>query len=342
MIDLLEVSSQSLLGVINDVLDISKMDAGKFSIIRSANNLHDLLRSVYGLLKFKADEQNIEFLLEIGNGVPANLMIDSLRLNQILMNLLSNSIKFTEKGYVRLEVALLEKIDDSVQLRFTVEDTGIGIAEDRIGHIFDSFEQAEEDTATKYGGTGLGLAIVKKLVELKGGKLTVISHLGKGSRFSFVNWYSLAEKPKEKVPIVKEKVLEPFENVSILVAEDNLVNQFMLSKMLKDWDVEVDMVDNGYKAIDKLRINHYDLILMDTHMPEMNGYQAAKAIRNTFDEPKSTIPIISLSAASFDYEQEEALLSGMNDVLSKPFQPHELYRKIHRLIKKGELVKNPA
>ncbi len=342
MIDLLEVSSQSLLGVINDVLDISKMEAGKFSIIRSANNLHDLLRAVYGLLKFKADEHNIEFLLEIDAGVPVNLMVDSLRLNQILMNLLSNAIKFTERGYVRLQVSLLEKIDDQVQLKFTVEDSGIGIPDDRIAHIFDSFEQAEDDTATKYGGTGLGLAIVKKLVELKGGKLTVISHLGKGSRFSFVNWYTLAGKPKEKAAFIKEKALEPFENVSILVAEDNLVNQFMLSKMLKDWDIEVEMVDNGYKAIEKLQINHYDLILMDTHMPEMNGYQAAKAIRSTFDEPKRDVPIISLSAASFDYEQEEALLSGMNDVLSKPFQPRELYRKIQRLLKRGELVKDPA
>jgi PAS domain S-box-containing protein len=340
MIDLLEVSSQSLLGVINDVLDISKMEAGKFNIIRSANNVHDLLRSVYGLLKFKADENNIEFLLQISPDVPVNIMVDSLRLNQVLMNLLSNAIKFTERGYVKLAVSVLQKHDDQVQLKFTVEDSGIGIAVERMSSIFDSFEQAEEDTAAKYGGTGLGLTIVKKLVELKGGKLEVVSNAGKGSTFTFTNWYTIAAKPKEKTAFKTEKTLESFENVNVLVAEDNLVNQFMLSKMLKDWDIYVEMVDNGRKVLDKLQHNHYDLILMDTHMPEMNGYQAAKAIRSDFEEPKRSIPIISLSAASFDYEQEEAILSGMNDVLSKPFQPHELHRKIKRLLKTGELVKN--
>ena len=340
MIDMLEVSSQSLLGVINDILDMAKIEAGKFNIIRSSNNLHDLLRSLYGLLKFKADENNIEFLLEIAPDVPVHLMVDSLRLNQVLMNLLSNAIKFTERGYVKLDVSVLEKNGDQVQLKFTVEDSGIGIPENRLSAVFDSFEQAEEDTASKYGGTGLGLAIVKKLVELKGGQLSVASEQGKGSTFSFTNWYATADRPKEKSAFKTEKTLEPFENVKLLVAEDNLVNQFMLSKMLKDWDIEVEMVDNGQKVIEKLLLNHYDLILMDTHMPEMNGYQAAKAIRNNFSDPKRNIPIISLSAASFDYEQEQALVSGMNDVLSKPFQPHELHRKIKKLLKAGDMIKS--
>jgi PAS domain S-box-containing protein len=342
MIDLLEVSSQSLLGVINDVLDIAKMDAGKFNIIRAPHNMHDLLRSVYGLLKFKGDESNIEFLLQIAPDVPVNLMVDSLRLNQVLMNLLSNAIKFTERGYVKLSVGVLQKNSEQVHLKFSVEDSGIGIPESKLAAVFDAFEQAEEDTEAKYGGTGLGLAIVKKLVELKGGELTVNSQVAKGSTFSFTNWYTIADKSANKTTFKTDKILEQFENVRLLVAEDNLVNQFMLSKMLKDWDIEVEMVDNGQKALDKLQYNHYDLILMDTHMPEMNGYQAARAIRRDFTEPKRSIPIISLSAASFDYEQEEALLSGMNDVLSKPFQPKELHRKIRRLLKTACLVKDPA
>ncbi|HEY8783705.1 MAG TPA: response regulator [Mucilaginibacter sp.] len=338
MIDLLEVSSRSLSGVINDILDMAKIEAGKFNIVRSPNNLHDLLRSVYGLLKFQADENNIEFSLEIAPDVPVNLMVDSLRLNQVLMNLLSNAIKFTERGYVKLNASVLQKNEDRTQLKFTVEDSGIGIPESRLSIVFDSFEQAEEDTAAKYGGTGLGLAIVKKLVELKGGELIVASQPGKGSIFSFVNWYTIAGKSKEKATFKTDKILERFENVKVLVAEDNLINQFMLSKMLKDWDIEVEMVDNGRKVIDKLQLNHYDLILMDTHMPEMNGYQAAKTIRSSFSEPKRSIPIISLSAASFDYEQEEALMSGMNDVLSKPFQPNELHRKIKKLLKTGYVI----
>jgi PAS domain S-box-containing protein len=330
MIDLLEVSSQSLLGVINDVLDISKIDAGKFSIIRSGNNLYDAVRSVYRLLKFKADEEFIEFFLEIEPDVPEYLVFDSLRLNQILMNLLSNALKFTKRGYVKLKVSVLEKQSNKVKLNFRVEDTGIGIPQHRLGAIFNSFEQAEEDTATKYGGTGLGLAIVKKLVELKGGDLDVESQVDKGSVFTFTNWYTLAPKPKEQVVI--ENHMTEFENLNILVAEDNLINQFMLSKILKDWKANVDIVSNGAKVLDKLRENLYDIILMDTHMPELNGYQTARKIRLDFEEPKRSIPIISLSAASFDHEQQEAIAAGMNDVLSKPFQPEQLHQKIQQLV----------
>ncbi|MDP9080109.1 MAG: response regulator [Bacteroidota bacterium] len=340
MIDLLDVSSQSLLGVINDVLDISKMEAGKFKIVREANNLHELIRSVYGLLKFKADENNIEFLLDIDPEIPLNLMVDSLRLNQIMMNLLSNAIKFTKRGYVKLTVAVVERDENRIALKFSVEDSGIGIPENRLAAIFDSFEQAEDDTATKYGGTGLGLAIVKKLVELKGGELTVSSSEGKGSTFNFTNWYTIADKPKEKVVVKTDRLLGQFENVSILVAEDNLVNQFMLAKMLKDWDVDFEMVDDGRKVLDRLKAKDFDLILMDTHMPELNGYETAKTIRRDFDLPKRNVPIISLSAAAFDYEQKEAISAGMNDWLSKPFQPHELHGKINELLKQAEPVKS--
>ena len=342
MIDLLEMSSQSLLGVINDVLDISKMEAGKFSIIRSANNLHDIIRSVYGLLKFKADEQNIEFILQIDPNVPVNVMVDPLRLNQILMNLLSNAIKFTRSGYVKLKVAVTEQTADRAHLKFIVEDSGIGIPESKLASIFESFEQAEDDTSNKYGGTGLGLTIVKRLIELKGGDLNVSSQAGKGSVFTFTNWYALAPEPKKiKSPKIN-KSFEPFESVNILVAEDNLINQFMLSKMLKDWGITFEMVDNGRKLIDKLQNKSYDLILMDTYMPEMNGLEAAKAIRAHSNDDFRNIPIISLSSASFEYEQEEALAAGMNEVVTKPYKPAELYTKIQRLLQITELIKDPA
>jgi PAS domain S-box-containing protein len=332
MLDLLEVSSQSLLGVINDVLDISKIDAGKFSIIRSPSNLKDLIQSVYRLLKFKADEEHIEFFLHVDPEIPEYLMIDSLRLNQILMNLLSNAIKFTKRGYVKLTVALLKKERERVKLQFSVEDTGIGIPKHRLNDIFESFEQADDDTANKYGGTGLGLAIVKKLIELKGGELTVDSRIDKGSVFTFTNWYTVATKPHEQKVKIVGGPLKPFIDIRVLVAEDNLINQFMLTKILNDWKVKAEMVSNGQKAIEKLKENDYDIILMDTHMPEMNGYQAARKIRIEFDEPKRSIPIISLSAATFDHEQQEALASGMNDVLAKPFQPEQLHEKMERLL----------
>ncbi|MBB6130490.1 hybrid sensor histidine kinase/response regulator [Mucilaginibacter lappiensis] len=333
MLNLLETSSKSLLGVINDVLDISKMEAGKFNIVRTPNNVHEIIKAVFDLLKFRADESNIEFILEIEDNVPENLMVDSLRLNQILMNLLSNAIKFTERGYVKLKVSVLQKHGDKVKLKYSVEDSGIGIPADRLSKIFESFEQAEEDTVSRYGGTGLGLTIVKKLAELKGGELTVSSQLGKGSTFNFINWHTIAAKPVEKVSNKPDKVLSPFNNVCVLVAEDNMVNQFMLSKMLKDWNVEVEMVDNGRKLIEKLKTKRYDLILMDTHMPEMNGYETARTIRVDFEEPKRSVPIISLSASSFGHEQEQALTAGMNDVLAKPFQPYQLHEKMSQLLK---------
>lgn len=334
MLDLLEISSKSLLGVINDVLDISKIEAGKFSIVRSANNVYDIVKAVFDLLQFRANEGNIEFLLEIDPDVPANLIVDSLRLNQILMNLLSNAIKFTERGYVKLKVSVLQRDNDRVKIKYSVEDTGIGIPSDKLTKVFELFEQAEANTVSKYGGTGLGLAIVKKLVELKDGELTVSSQVGKGSTFSFINWHTVAAKPVDKSASKPGKTLSPFLNISVLVAEDNMVNQFMLSKMLKDWKVDVDMVDNGRKVLDKLAAKHYDIILMDTHMPEMNGYDAAKNIRVDFVEPKRSIPIISLSAASFGAEQQEAITAGMNDVLSKPFLPDQLHEKMSRLLYK--------
>lgn len=334
LINLLETSSQSLLGVINDILDISKIEAGKFNIVRSDNSLHETINSVYKLFKLTADEKQIELILDIDQGIPEYLRFDSLRLNQILMNLLSNAIKFTDSGFVKLKVSVLNRLDDKVKLQFTVEDTGIGVAPEKLARIFESFEQADDDTANKYGGTGLGLAIVKKLAELKGGELTFSSETGKGSIFNFINWYTIADKPRKKIANKNnDSKLLPFKNVNVLLAEDNLINQFLLSKMLKDWDVHVEIVDNGRKLLDKLQQQDFSLILMDTHMPEMNGYQAAKVIRTELKEPKRSIPIISLSAAVLDHEQGLAIAAGMNDVLSKPFQPYELYEKIERLLK---------
>jgi len=342
MLKLVETSSQSLLGVINDVLDISKIEAGKFNIVRSPNNLYDLVNSVRSLLKFKADKKGIELFLEIEPQVPKNIMVDSLRLNQVLMNLLSNAINFTDRGYVKLKIAVLKDNSDKVKLKFSVEDTGIGIPADRLSGIFESFEQADDDTANRYGGTGLGLTIVKKLVELKGGDISVSSQVGKGSVFNFTNWFSIVDAPKKTIAEKPGKTLAPFPNLNVLVAEDNMVNQFMLSKMLKDWEVQFDMVDNGRKAIDKLKQKNYDLLLMDTHMPEMNGYETTKSIRFDFDEPIRSIPIISLSAAILGHEQNEAIATGMNDVLSKPFQPYQLHEKIKKLMKDKVLIKAPA
>jgi PAS domain S-box-containing protein len=332
LLEMMETSSRSLLGVINDILDISKIEAGKFNIVRTPGNLREIINMVHGLLKFNADEKDIKFTLQIDKDVPEALMVDSLRLNQILMNLLSNSIKFTSHGYVTLKVLVLQKLNEKVKLKFAVEDSGIGIPADRLSKIFESFEQAEEDTASRYGGTGLGLAIVKKLVELKGGELSVISKEGKGSEFSFTNWFNITVNPQAKPAVRNGKSLDKFINVKVLVAEDNLINQFMLSKILKDWNIAVDVVDNGNSVLERLRVNDYDLILMDTHMPGLNGYQTSKRIRMDFEEPKRSVPIISLSAAAFEHEHQEAIAAGMNDFLPKPYEPHQLHERMLKLL----------
>jgi len=332
MLSLLETSSQSLLGVINDVLDFSKIEAGKFNIVRSPADLAALLNAVSSLLKFKADKKDIELFLEIDAGLPRSVMADSLRINQILMNLMGNAINFTERGYVKLKAEVLKMHSDRAKIRFTVEDTGIGIAANKLNKIFESFEQADDDTANHYGGTGLGLTIVKRLVELMGGELNVTSQVGKGTVFTFTNWFNLSETPKAVTESRPAKALPSLNGVRILVAEDNAVNQFMLAKLLKDWKAEADIVENGRLAFEKLKENDYDLILMDTHMPEMNGYEATKKIRLELGEPKSSIPVISLSAATLDHEQNEALAAGMNDVLAKPYQPYQLHEKIKKML----------
>jgi PAS domain S-box-containing protein len=342
LLDMLETSSRSLLGVINDVLDISKIEAGKFSIVRSSNNLRTIVNSVVGLLKYNANEKNIEFILEVDNDVPDTLIVDSLRLNQILMNLLSNAIKFTDRGHVKLTVSVLQKVNEKIKLKFSVEDTGIGIQADRLSKIFESFEQAEDDTANRYGGTGLGLTIVKRLVELKGGDLTVSSKPGQGSIFNFTNWFDITVETPEQKPVKPDQKLAPFVNTRVLVAEDNMINQFMVSKILKDWNVEVDIAESGNKAIEKLKEADYDLILMDTHMPGLNGYQTARIIRMDFEEPIRSVPIISLSASAFEHEQLEAIAAGMNDVLPKPFEAHELYAKMLKLLKGKSEIRKPV
>ena len=330
VVDLLKVSSESLLGVINDILDISKIEAGKFKIVRAETNIANLIKSVVGLLQFKADEKGIDLQVSVDEDVPQLVMADSLRLNQILLNLLSNAIKFTEKGYVSLSVKTLTSKGNLARLQFIVKDTGIGIPRERQDSIFETFEQAEEDTGHRYGGTGLGLSIVKKLAELKGGEIAVESEEGVGSSFIFTNWFQIVAGGASDMK--KNKGLPSLGDLNILVAEDNLVNQFMIKKILSDWKANVEIVDNGAKVLEKMKQNVYDLILMDTYMPVMGGFEATRKIRSEMPEAVRNIPIISLSAAVLEEEQQEALDAGVNDIVTKPFDPVVLHRKIGKLL----------
>ncbi|WP_256012858.1 response regulator [Desertivirga xinjiangensis] len=335
-VELLKHSSEALLGIINDVLDISKMEAGKFKIVRSETNIMHLARSVVDLMKFRTDEKGIGLTVSFAGAIPKTILADALRLNQILMNLLSNGIKFTDTGSVDLTVSVLDNKNGKVQLEFAVTDSGIGISKERIELIFDSFEQATDDTTHRYGGTGLGLSIVKKLVELKGGDLSVSSVEGKGSTFSFTNWYQVIDA-ETVLPEVKPDLnrLSKFENVSVLVAEDNTINQFMIRKVLDNWGLKVDIVENGQKAVDILKKKHFDVILMDTHMPVMGGFEATRKIRSELPGDVRNIPIISLSAAVLEEDMRLAFQAGVNAVVTKPFDLTVLHQNIEELVKKS-------
>ncbi|MDB5012969.1 MAG: ATP-binding region ATPase domain protein [Daejeonella sp.] len=332
MIHLLEVSSQSLLGIVNDILDLSKIEAGKFKIIKTRTNIIKLTEAIIELMQFSVAGKGLDLILNISPDVPELIQADGLRLNQILMNLLSNAIKFTSMGAVTLNVSVLEKDINKAKLQFSVTDTGIGIPPESIGKVFESFEQAEDDTAQKFGGTGLGLSIVKKLVELKGGTISLTSEVNKGSNFFFNNWYDIVEREDNGKESTVQIEMEKFTNISVLVAEDNAINSFMITRMLKNWGIETVVAENGFKVIEKLEASVFDLILMDTHMPLMGGLEATRKIRAAINEPQFAIPIISLSATVMEEEEQAAREAGANDVLSKPFDPAVLYFKIKELI----------
>ena len=329
MISLLEISSDSLLGVINDVLDLSKIESGKFKINRSETDLVKICNSVVNLLRIRAIEKELDLITEFDAELPKLILADSLRLNQILMNLVGNAIKFTIQGSVTLKAEIIDRKGNNLQIKFSVIDTGIGIAKNNIDKIFETFEQADEQTTVKFGGTGLGLSIVKNLAKLKGGLLEVVSEEGRGSTFSFTNWYEVL-KDTVVVKKMNKPHLGPFKGLRVLVAEDNPINKFLIIKILKDWEVIPDVVENGKEALDKLRESDYDLILMDTFMPVMNGLDAIKLIREGFIEGKENIPIITFSAAVLETDKQTAIDAGANDVVSKPFELEVLHEKITR------------
>ncbi|RZK41339.1 MAG: response regulator [Pedobacter sp.] len=333
MLSLLKTSSSSLLGVINDVLDLSKIESGKFKINRGETKIIELCEAVINLLGIGAKEKNIELRVELDPSLPKKIIADSLRLNQILMNLIGNAIKFTNQGSVTLKVDVLDKKGNNLRIQFAIIDSGIGIAKENINKIFEVFEQADDQTTVKFGGTGLGLSIVKNLAKLKGGILNVESEEGKGSKFTFTNWYEVVSSTDQVEADNNKATLHSFDGVKILLAEDNAINTFLVIKILKGWNVEVEVVENGQQAIEKIKVNNYDLVLMDTYMPVMNGLDAIRLIRAGEVAPdKKDIPIINFSAAVMESDKQVAIDAGANDILDKSFEPHLLHDKIKRFL----------
>jgi PAS domain S-box-containing protein len=330
----IKMSGDSLIVLINDILDLAKVDSGKMTFEKTPFKLSLSIVAMLHLFETKIQEKNLKLITEYDAKIPEVLLGDQVRLNQIILNLVSNAVKFTNKGVITVSVNLLSQDDEKATVKFSVSDTGIGIKPSKIGAIFENFQQATSTTSRLYGGTGLGLAIVKQLVEGQGGKIDLESQVNKGSTFSFV-----LDFKKTTIDVVHEpEILEldsEIKNTKILVVEDMELNQLLMKTLLDDFGFECDITANGKLAIEKLKTKTYDIILMDLQMPEMNGFEATEYIRKKM---KSDIPIIALTADVTTVDVEKCKAVGMNDYIAKPVDERLLYSKLIAFSKKPVVI----
>ena len=325
-LQLIKASGQNLLVIINDILDAAKIKSGKLHLEKIPFNIVDAVTSAYNALIYKAEEKNLEFTLEPFYIEHPYVEGDPYRLNQVLLNLLNNALKFTSDGEVALGVTALDETETSLTLEFMVKDSGIGIASENLEIIFEGFTQVHSGSDRKFGGTGLGLSICKNLVQQMGGDIWAESTMNLGSTFRFVLTFAKAEKPvEEPVEVLDFRSLG---DVRVLLAEDNEVNLFLTQSLMENWGFTVDTAVNGQEAVDLASQTVYDVILMDIQMPELNGIDATRMIRNLADHQKANMPIIALTANAFPEDYKHYLSNGMNDYLSKPYKENALFRKI--------------
>jgi len=334
-------SSEQLLGIINDVLDMAKIEAGKLELENVEMNLEKMLTNVCDIIADNIEKKNQKFNVTFGEGLELNYIADNLRLSQVVTNLLSNAVKYTpENGSITLSVEKTGRSDNTNELLFSVADTGIGMTSEQISRLFTSFEQADGSITRKFGGTGLGLAISKSIVEKMGGRIWVESEFGAGSKFSFVVNLELSSRRDADDPYetctADTYVTPDLSGVTIILAEDVDINREIFAALLDETNISIDSAENGLVAISMFKENpdKYDLIVMDVQMPEMDGFQATRAIR-AMDIPKAkTIPIIAMTANAFKEDVERCLESGMNDHLAKPIDEKAVIEKILLYLKK--------
>ncbi|TRX10122.1 response regulator [Flavobacterium gawalongense] len=331
----IKISGDALIVLINDILDLAKVDAGKMTFEKTPFKMKSSISAMLHLFETKIQEKNLKLVKEYDSKIPDVLVGDPVRLHQVILNLVSNAVKFTTKGKITVSVNLLHEDDDKVILKFAVTDTGIGISNEKIGTIFENFQQATSETSRLYGGTGLGLAIAKQLIEPQGGSIRVKSTINEGSTFSFTLPFQKtnadAELEKELIELETE-----IKNIKVLVVEDIALNQLLMKTLLDDFGFARDIAENGKIAIEKLKEKDYDVILMDLQMPEMNGFEATEYIRNTMN---STIPIIALTADVTTADLAKCKAVGMDDYLAKPVDERLLYSKIVGILNKSKLAK---
>jgi PAS domain S-box-containing protein len=332
----IKMSGDALIVLINDILDLAKVDAGKMVFEQIPFKMALSVSAMLHLFEDKIREKNLLLVKEYDDRIPEVLSGDPVRLHQIFLNLLSNAFKFTNEGQITVSVRLLSEDEDKVTLEFSVADTGIGIAEDKIEEIFGTFSQATSGTSRLYGGTGLGLTIVKQLVEAQGGRVHVKSKPDEGSVFSFTLDFP---KTNEKSELNLDMDIRDSEikDIRVLVVEDIPLNQLLMKTLLDDFGFEHDIAANGLQAIDKLQANTFNIVLMDLQMPQMNGFEATEYIRNIM---KSKIPIIALTADVTTVDLAKCKAIGMNDYIAKPVDERLLYHKIVGLTKKFSKTKN--
>ena len=331
----IKMSGDTLVVLINDILDLAKVDAGKMVFEAVPFRLSLSISSMLHLFEPKIEEKNLKLIVKYDENIPEILVGDPIRLHQIILNLVSNAVKFTNEGAITVKIRRLIEDEKSITLELSVTDTGIGIDPDKTTKIFENFQQANTETSRIYGGTGLGLAIVKQLVEAQGGSIQIESELGKGSTFSVVLHFKKTEGTIILENEMTELVDADIKNSRVLVVEDVELNQLLMRTLLDDFGFECDIADNGKMAIEKLNIATYDIVLMDLQMPIMTGFEATDYIRNTM---KSSIPIIALTADVTATDIEKCKAVGMNDYVAKPIDEQKLYGKMVSLLKNQRQV----
>ncbi|WP_396192240.1 ATP-binding protein [Flavobacterium sp.] len=326
----IKTSGDSLIVLINDILDLAKVDSGKMTYENVPFKMSKSIDAMIHLFDIKSQEKNIKLTKVYDNKIPEVLLGDPVRLHQIILNLVSNAVKFTSQGKIVVSVKLIAKDDEKATIEFAVSDTGIGIEKSKIKTIFENFNQASSGTSRVYGGTGLGLAIVKQLVEGQNGFVNVESVVNEGSTFSFQLTFAISNSYHELVDELEEVTTE-IKNIKVLVVEDIALNQLLMRTLLDDFGFGCEIAANGKIAVDKLKKGNYDIVLMDLQMPVMNGFEATEYIRN---EMKSSIPIIALTADVTTVDLKKCKSVGMDDYISKPVNETILYSKIVKILEK--------
>jgi two-component system CheB/CheR fusion protein len=340
-LDYIKMSGDILLVIINDILDLAKIESGQITLYEKPFDLRELIKLIYDTFSIKSLEKEIDFKISIDKKIPAVLNGDSIRVSQILFNLTSNAVKFTPlKGKIKLKIRLEKESKGHYFIQMSVKDTGIGISSDKIKSIFDPFIQVSNDIDGKYEGTGLGLTIIKRIITIMKGEIHVKSKLGIGTKFTvtipFLKGNPDLSISKSEVNNNKKTidVIHGDKKIKVLLAEDNRINQILAQKVLSKFNIDCITVDNGKLAVEAVINENFDIILMDIMMPIMNGYEATSVIRNMEDITKKDIPIVALSAVVTGSVIEACSSVGINRYISKPFESEELYKIIIELVQK--------